>query len=446
MYCLKNGFVLDINSGQFQKADIVINDEKIVSLEDNHMLHLESMQDVDVTGKYIIPGLLDMHVHIKHKFAPLFTAAGITTVRNTGGNVMELASLRHAPNDATTPRVISADRLIDGPPGLWGETSPWNLNVSTVEEAKNEVKRQVKAGAELIKVYGWLSAENMIAVVEEAKIHNLEVSCDLIYSTKVNALDAAKMGIKWNEHASGILQILFPKWTMQAEDAVWNDIDWEKDYRQELEPICQELINHEVIICPTLTLYDQLYRLPNGWKPPANMPDALLNPQSLVKQWSHLESYKEALHKQGKPINIIKQIVKLYHDLGGTIVAGTDTPAGVWTFPGLALHRELQLLVESGLTEWQALQCATVGAANSLELMELGEIKSNYTADLIILNKNPLEDIKNTLSIHRIIKGGMMYEQQDILTTIPSDEEVQSFMNQFTQDFQEGYFSDKLVR
>ena len=446
MYCLKNGFVLDSNSGQFQKADIVINDEKIVSLEDNHMLHLESMQEVDVTGKYIIPGLFDMHVHIKHKFAPLFTAAGITTVRNTGGNVMELASLRHAPNDATTPRVISADRLIDGPPGLWGETSPWNLNVSTVEEAKNEVKRQVEAGADLIKVYGWLSAENMKAVVEEAKIHKLEVSCDLIYSTKVNALDAAKMGIKWNEHASGILQLLFPKWSMQAEDIIWNEIDWEKDYRQELEPICLELINHGVIICPTLTLYDQLYRFPNGWKPPANIPEELLNPQSLVQQWSHLESYKEALQKQGKPINIIKQIVKLYHDLGGTIVAGTDTPAGVWTFPGLALHRELQLLVESGLTESQALQCATVGAANSLELMELGEIKSNYTADLIILNKNPLEDIKNTLSIHRIIKGGMMYEQQDILTTIPSDEEVQSFMNQFTQDFQEGYFADKLMR
>lgn len=442
MYLLKNGYVLDIRSGEFQQANILIDEGKIVSTEENHSEF--SVEVIDVTGKYIIPSLIDMHVHIKHKFAPLFTAAGVTTVRNTGGNVTELESLRKATSDSTTPRVISADRLIDGPPGLWGETSPWNLNVSTSEEAMNEVKRQVEAGADLIKVYGWLTEENMKSVVEEAKANHLEVSCDLIYSTDVTAIDAAKMGIKWNEHASGIVQLLFPQWSMKAEDSIWNEIDWEKDYRQELEPICQELINHGVIICPTLTLYDQLFRTPDVWKPTAEFPESLLNPENLVKQWTYFESLKEALHKQGKPIHIIKQVVKLYHDLGGMIVAGTDTPAGVWTYPGLALHRELQLLVESGLSELEALQSATRDAALALKLGDLGEIRSGFIADLLVLNKNPLENIEHTLSIHQVIRGGKVYAQNEILASVPSDEEVETIMNQFIREFQDGYFVGKL--
>jgi len=440
MYHLINGFVLNNESGQFQQANIVIDQGKIIAINRDQDVHPDATEKIDVTGKYIIPGLIDMHVHIKHKFAHLFTASGVTTVRNTAGNVTELETLRHASNDAATPRVISADRLIDGPTGLWGETSPWNLNVTTVEEARNEVKRQVAAGADLIKVYGWLSEENMKAVVDEAKIHHLEVSCDLIYSTNVNAVDAANMGIKWNEHASGILQLLFPKWSMQAEDAIWNDIDWEKDYVRELEPICQKLIDHGVIICPTLTLYDQLHRTPQIWKPAEDLPKTLLNPQNLVEQWNRMESYKEALNKQGKAIHIIKQVVKVYHDLGGEIVAGTDTPAGVWTLPGLALHRELQLLVESGLSELKALQCATTHSATSLGLENLGQIKEGFIADLLILNDNPLQDIENTLSINRIIKGGKVYEQQEILDLVPTEEEVQTLMEQFINEFQDGEF------
>ena len=440
MYHFKNGFILDINSGQFLKTNILIDEGKILSINEDPHIHNSSIEEIDVSGKYIIPGLMDMHVHIKHGFAPLFTAVGVTIVRNTAGNVTELTSLREAPIDAATPRVFSADRLIDGPPGLWGDTSPWNINVTSVEEARNEVKRQVEAGADLIKVYGWLSGENMRAVVSEARANDLEVSCDLIYSTNVHAIDAAKMGIKWNEHASGILQLLFPKWSMQAEDSIWNEIDWEKDYSEELEPICQELINNGVIICPTLTLYDQFHRTPEVWKPSLDLPDSLLHPKDLVEQWTRLASYTEALNKQGKPIHIIKQIVKVYHDLGGEVVAGTDTPAGVWTLPGLALHRELQLLVEAGLSQLEALQCATVRAAKSLGLENLGEIKQGYMADLLILDENPLDDIEHTLSINRVIKGGKVYEQGEILASIPSDDEAQSLMEQFLNEFQDGAF------
>ena len=134
MYKLKNGFILDINSGQFQKGDILIDEGKILSINEDFEIHKDLIEEIDVSEKYIIPSLIDMHVHIKHKSAPLFTSVGVTTVRNTAGNVTELASLRKAPFDAATPRVISTDRLIDGPPGLWGDTSPWSINVTSMEE------------------------------------------------------------------------------------------------------------------------------------------------------------------------------------------------------------------------------------------------------------------------------------------------------------------------
>lgn len=444
MYQLTNGFILDINSGVFQQGNILIDEGKILSINEGPHIHKDATEEIDLSGKYIIPGLIDMHVHIKHQFAPLFTAAGVTTVRNTAGNVTELASLIKAPIDAATPRVISADRMIDGPPGLWGDTSPWSINVTSEEQSRSEVIRQVEAGADLIKVYGWLSEENMRAVVSEAKVYGLEVSCDLIHSTNVQAIDAARMGVKWNEHASGILQLLFPKWSMKADEAMWNEIDWKKDYSEELKPICQELIKNNVIICPTLTLYDQFHRTPDVWKPSLGLPEPLLHPKGLVEQWTRLASYTDALNKQGKPIHIIKQIVKVYHDLGGEVVAGTDTPAGVWTLPGLALHRELQLLIEAGLSQLEALQCATVRAAKSLGLENLGEIKKGYTADLLILDQDPLDDIENTLSINLIIKGGKVYEQGEILALIPSDEEVQLLWEQFLNEFQDGEFKEML--
>ncbi|WP_077602492.1 amidohydrolase family protein [Oceanobacillus sojae] len=111
----------------------------------------------------------------------------------------------------------------------------------------------------------------------------------------------------------------------------------------------------------------------------------------------------------------MKDIAKTYFDLGGTVVAGTDTPGGFYTFPGMGLHRELEILVEIGLTESEALQAATIKAAGSIQLEDVGSINEGKIADLLLLNNNPLEDIKHTKDIHSIIKGGKQYRQEEIL-------------------------------
>ncbi|MEK5207340.1 amidohydrolase family protein [Psychrobacillus sp. FSL H8-0510] len=436
---LRNANVIDVETGHITLKNIMIKNGRIASVENTKAQEEKLNTDVvvlDLQGKWVIPGLIDMHVHIKEGYAPLFTASGVTTVRNTGGNVHELKDMIHASMEAPVPRVISADRIIDGPPGLWGETSPWSMNAESPEAAKKEVRRQVEAGADFIKVYGWLPKEVMEAVVEEAKIYNKEVSCDLVYSKDVTAIDAAKMGIQWNEHASGILQDMYPEWTMQADANVWNSIKWEQPDLEKIEQVCKVLIENKVIICPTMVLLDQAKLLENYWYPKNEVTTKLEENDGLVNQWKYFLSHTASLESLGRQATMNKAIAKVYFDLGGQIVAGTDTPAGIFTIPGMALHRELELFVEIGMSEIDALRAATINAAKALKRPELGVIKEGAIADIVILDENPLVNIKYTQKINRVIKGGKIYTQNELFEEVPDGETVLKNLESFMELFE----------
>lgn len=131
-----------------------------------------------------------------------------------------------------------------------------------------------------------------------------------------------------------------------------------------------------------------------------------------------------------------KAIAKVYFDLGGQIVAGTDTPAGIFTIPGMALHRELELFVEIGLTEIDALRAATINAAKALKRPELGVIKEGAIADIVILDENPLVNIKYTQKINRVIKGGKIYTQNELFEEVPDGETVLKNLESFMELFE----------
>lgn len=118
-------------------------------------------------------------------------------------------------------------------------------------------------------------------------------------------------------------------------------------------------------------------------------------------------------------------------------MTGTDTPAGIYTYPGFALHRELQLFVDAGLTPLEALQQATINAAKALKVADLGDIKEGFTADLLVLNENPLSDIENTMKIDRIVKDGKLYTIPELLENIPTEQEMNDFINELIKTFEE---------
>lgn len=424
---LTNGTVIDVSTGNTVVADILIENDTIVIVDSGANIPSEKRVPpivADVSGKWLVPGFIDMHVHINEGYAPQFVASGITTVRNTAGNLIELRRLREASPHAPTPRVITADRLLDGPPGCWGETSPWNLNTDDPDTARREVQRQVDAGADLIKVYGLLNRDVMRAVVEQAKQCGLDVSCDLLQSSQVTALEAAQMGVRWNEHCSGFIQDMYPGWTMNSSNDSWQNIDWDSPDVEKVKLLCEQILEHEVILCPTMDIFDQIMRLPDYWDPNNCVSEKTRENTGLIQQWEMFSGYVDSLRLQGRLRGFNQLIAKTYFDLGGTVVTGTDVPAGVWTFPGMALHREMELFVGAGFSTLDTLRAATITAARALGRSDLGEIKAGRVADIVILNANPLEDMRNTQDIERIVKGGRVYTQEEILRHVPSNERI----------------------
>ncbi len=434
---LKNATILHVDTEIVSQNDILIENGLIKNIGLTNADNLSNAQIIDCENKWILPGLIDMHVHIKERFAHLFTAAGITTVRNMAGSVVELEDMMNAHNSAMTPRVISADRMIDGPPGLWGPTSPYNFVTDDAEMARNEVRRQVALGADLIKVYGWLKPNVMEAVCDEAKKMNKAVSCDLIYATQVNAIEAAEMGVHWNEHASGILQMLHPEWGMQADEEVWERINWDQFSAGKIERICEELLRFDVKICPTMTIYDQAYLGDNPWRANHIVKEKVEVNAGLMNQWKYILKSGQLEKKIGVQQKLIKKIAKTYHSLGGTVVCGTDTPAGIFTYPGMALHRELELFVESGFTEFEAIKAATIISADALNRKDLGRVNVDAIADLLILNSNPLQEISNTKDIFSIIKGGTIYTSQELVDEVPSEEEIEVYIEKLIKKFED---------
>lgn len=433
---ITNGTIIDIKTGNTFLGTVEIIDSTISAIHKGPFNITGKHTVLDATGKYLIPGLIDMHCHISEKFAPYFVASGVTTVRNTAGNITLLDSLINEPASAPTPRIYSADRMIDGSPGQWGPTSFGNFVTDDVDMARAEVRRQVQAGAKFIKLYGWIKKEVMFAAIDEAQKYNLEVACDGMNSKELSILDFAEAGVTWIEHISGFAQALYPGWHPYVTDDI-QQIDWHNTNEQAIQHICEKLLSYNVKLCPTLTIFDQSANYPNHWSPNNYVMASIKNFPSLNEHWKENAKYIETIQDRITVIlPLIKKVARMYYEMGGTVVTGTDTPALIDTFPGMSLHRELDLFVEIGFSTFEALQAATINAAKSIKLDDIGEIGVNKIADILILTNNPLDDIKNTQSIEWIIKGGHVYTPAELLTHIPTDEVFNQRLEEFIRKWE----------
>lgn len=434
---IKNGTIIDVESGVSFIGAIEVEGNKIKRMIKHDEVLPQGIEAIDAKGKYIIPGLIDMHCHINERYAPHFVASGVTTVRNAAGNVNLLSNLIEKPDNAPTPRIYASDRMIDGTPGQWGPTSYGNFVTDDPEEARKEVRRQVEVGAKFVKLYGWIKREVMAAAVDEAKKYNLEVACDLMNSKELTILDAAELGVNWIEHISGFAQEMYKGWNPLVDQGEWSHIDWDNPDQEKIKEICEKMLEYNVKLCPTMVVLDQSMQYPNIWSPKNNVIESLVSLKYLMQEWENNTEYVESIKSRTAIINnLTKAIAKTYYDMGGTVVAGTDTPALMFTYPGMALHRELEIFVEIGFTEIEALQAATVNAAKSINLDDIGTIQEGKMADLVILNKNPLENIKHTKDIEFIVKGGKVYNQEEILCSVPSEEEVNKSVQAFIENWE----------
>ena len=341
----------------------------------------EGARRVDLTGHWVLPGLVDMHVHLfSRDELPLYTAAGVTTVRNMWGWDLHLEMRREIlAGELEGPRIFTAGPMLDGdPPRLRGSAA-----LSTADEGRAEVERQARMGFDGIKVYDLISPPVFAAAVQAAGRHDLPVWAHPPEAVGVEGLLAAEVST-W-EHLRGL------------PEAVGSENGWEGALEGgRLARLALRVREASVTVVPTLVVLEAqeltaeekrtLLQKPLARRVPDPLRsfccDATLDPSA------DLPTDVRTLRRE----NRFRAVNALRRE-GVRILAGSDT-GNPWVLPGASLHDELDLLREAGMTAFEVLRAATRNAALELRATtEIGTVAVGKSADLLIVGDDPRKDL-----------------------------------------------------
>jgi imidazolonepropionase-like amidohydrolase len=392
---------------------------------------------VDGTGKFLIPGLWDMHVHgASDDRAPwshlLFLANGVVGVRDMSGPPDAHAwRSAQASNQDPSPAIYLGSPIVDGPNPVW----PDSIVVTDEAQGREVVEQQRLRGADFIKVYSRLSRNAYFAIAGEANKCGIPFEGHVPES--VTAAEASGAGQKSIEHLTRVAEgcskeeasidselqrqeILFrmPDATMaQKIDAGKNIIRLNTRVIETFDAATAEslfalFVKNKTWQCPTLTVLRAEIDDPLT----ANDPRLKYLSREVRAKWD-AGYYKNVPPEPRAAIVKLNRLqfaesmrlVGLMHWADVPILAGTDT-MNPQCFPGFGLHDELALLVDAGLSPLAALQAATRNAAEFMgQLDRRGTIEAGKIADLVLLDKDPLADIHNSRSIQAVVLGGKLY-------------------------------------
>lgn len=394
----------DGTGGQLQPhATVLVRGDRIVAVGSVDEIAIpESAMILEGAGRYLIPGLIDMHVHalwdpsVPPAFLPLFVAHGVTTVRDMGG-VLELLPVTRsalAAGSLLGPRLIAAGAILDGPAPVHPEVS---IAVDGPEEATAAVESVAAAGADFVKVYTLLPADAFAAAVAAAGARELPVAGHVPH--EVGPVVAAEAGIRTIEH-------------LMSEVGGFCARDRQEDCAESFAAF-REFGTWQV---PTLVLQGQTESSALCGDPRLrSLPrvvleywfDGALVPPGCAQGARSAPPFEPELPAEA-------WLVRALRDAEVPILAGTD--AGVpYSLPGSSLHDELALLVAAGLTPREALLAATRDPARALGLdEEIGTIRPGRVADMVLLRRDPLAEIRSIRAIDAVVVGGRLLRRAEI--------------------------------
>jgi len=407
---------------------------------------------VDAAGGFLIPGLWDMHVHSVANVAldmavrsvaamdwhfPLFLAWGVTGVRNmndgTGDITLELTNTvkrRLAAGELHGPRFLANGPSIDGDPPLGSNSAV----VRTADEARAAVNKLVESGADFIKVYENLSREAYFAIMDQAQRRGIRVDGHVPF--RVTPEEAADAGQRTFEHvlamAAGCstaaaaererfarvlsplagapaLEGLAPMTLFRHERALYDSRD-----PAACAPTIAAYLRNAVADTPNVVAYRDVVTAQEILADTSRM---RFVPEVIRRNWQAMLStdlYREMQSVLRPLVPLYSENARLLNEAGVVLLAGTDVgiPALI---PGISLHEELELLVEAGLTPPEALRTATINPARVLGLADsLGSVEVGKLADLVLLDADPLADIRNTQRIRAVVADGRLYRRADL--------------------------------
>ncbi len=423
--------VIGVTGGAAERnRTVVIEGGRIAAIAKN-VKAPKGAQVVDGRGKFLIPGLWDMHVHtVEPNFLRLYVVNGVTGVRDMFSPINRIQQWRKeiATGRLVGPRFMAAGPIVDGPKPVW----PGSVGVATEAEARAAVAKVKALGADFVKVYSLLPREAYFAIADEAKKQGLPFAGHVPES--VTAIEASDAGQKSFEHSMGVFRACSSKEADLQKEAldVLNGPDTGMGLRRLLRSqvktlletfderkataLFERLAKNGTWVDPTLTVLRAISLLndENFTKDPrlkyiGAMTRGFWDPKKDSRfQEMDAEQYEWSKRAVRRHMELIGRMRRA----GVRLLAGTDTP-NPYCFPGFSLHDELALLVEAGLTPLEALQAATRNPARYFGIESTtGTVEKGKIADLVLLDANPLENIRNTQRIAAVVVGGRLIDRR----------------------------------
>ncbi|WP_086820472.1 amidohydrolase family protein [Allokutzneria sp. NRRL B-24872] len=392
---------------------------------------------IDGKGKYVIPGLMDVHVHsvpYDRTFPPLYLINGVTTVREMGGNPLSLEWRdKVAAGTAFGPHSVVASTIVDGKPSLWENIGVPFISVGDPHEARDAVREEKARGVDFIKVYTRLSRASFQAIAHEARRVGIPFLGHCPDFVPVTA--ASELGLKSLEH---LWQIWYATSSQEArlrkavaqvpikggEYGGWYSKMHATEYaaarsidRRKAEKVFSTFARNGTFVTPTLSVH-KVADVPNpDWQKDPNLrylPTAYAEGWRWQMREIYLQGRTPATDAERRELfQRRRELVPALADAGVPLLAGTDTGTPS-LLPGFAMHDELKLLVEAGLSPQRALRAATLEPARYLgREADLGTVEPGKLADLVLLDADPLRDIANTSRIDTVVVRGRVLDRAE---------------------------------
>ncbi len=423
---IENASLVDgVHDNILPKRNIFIKAGVIKEISTDKIKDVSDAETINAEGRFVIPGLSDMHVHCYPACFPLFLYKGVTCVRDMANESKWILAARKEFDEGKIlgPRVFALGELIDGRESFW-KGYPNYIPARTEEEAVKIVDDLADKGVDAIKLYFQLSPNVFKACINEAHKRSLPVTAHV--GGLLTVTEAIKAGVNSIEHASTLLPDLmakdeFQKIVSESEtDKVflpsfigWSRIDVESPKAKKL---AQFLAESRVYLVPTLVVFEKIVR---GNVPSETTGDPNLKyvPETVKQVWDKLnysKNWEKNDYEQAAlGFDNLKRFVKLLFEDRVNLGVGTDV-MNPWVIPGFSIIREMELLVECGIPPVKVIQLATNASARFLKRTDLGTIEKGKKAGIAILSANPLEKISNCREVDHIIRENASLDKTDI--------------------------------
>jgi imidazolonepropionase-like amidohydrolase len=405
--------VFDSESATLRKnVSVIIAGNRIVRVDNKVLLPPRNVQVIDATGKTLLPGLWDMHVHLAPNDGLLNLAAGVTSVRDMANDTDQLLAMRSRFDNGTEigPRVLMAG-FLDGRGPYAG---PTKVFADSEQEARDDIDKYAKLGYVQIKIYSSIKPELVPKIAEMAHAHGMRVSGHV--PAFMTAERFVNDGVDEIQHMNFIfLNFMFDRVKDTRGTARFTEV---AAHGTEIDPNSEQvksfirlLQQHKTVLDPTLTIFEGMFTARAGQASPSYAAVADRVPAQIRRGFFYggLDVPEGMDQRYQESFKQMLKMAKTLYDAGVPIVAGTDDLAG------FTLQRELELYVKAGIPTPKVLQLATLGAARVMKRdQELGSIDSDKLADVILVDGDPTTNISDIRKVSMVVKDGMLYKTEEL--------------------------------